>query len=152
MSRIRSTMAAALLLLSLTSHATLAQTAGSLRVTDRTNLRDRASSEGATVVSVSVGDVLQILEVAEPWFRVRTQADVKASSTACSSSALPPNPRRLGRARAALRATDPHSSLRRPRLPVLRASRSGQDSAAGPMATAISASGPPTMARRCATG
>jgi hypothetical protein len=52
-----------------------AASAQTLRVTaDRTNVRDKASTDGAIVVAVSKGDELEVLEKAGNWYRVRVKA------------------------------------------------------------------------------
>ena len=67
-------IAALVFLAALLPAMALAQSGATLRVTaERTSLRDRAANDGAVVTTVTMGEILEILETSGVWFRVRTQ-------------------------------------------------------------------------------
>ena len=83
-----------------------AASAQTLRVTaDRTNVRDKASTDGSIVVAVSKGDELEVLDRSGNWYHVR----VKSSGAQGYVNALVVEVAQ-GAAGAASPATSPASS------------------------------------------
>ena len=55
-----------------------AASAQTVRVTaDRTNLRDKASTDGAIVVALSMGDELEVIDQSGTWYHVRVKSSGK---------------------------------------------------------------------------